>query len=246
MYVGPSGSMWQFLGFSGLNSGNSLFYSVLRRPTMFEMAHHKPTKCLFLQYLQLVPAKFLVDNASPNCELHFTLFFWEFSGSQKCHIIPEGTNHTHIHTYIHIYIYINIYKYVCVLWSYYLGQVWLLLSGPRGRYYLGQVLIQAMFCTLSYHFVFWGGPNIRQFSKNGIFVLQKLSNFPVLSLNFEKSHFTLLNHCKHRGFSKLFVVQRKESAPKNDLGFLVWGLVGLKMRAFWAKWPKRVFLTKTK
>ena len=34
-------------GFSGLNSENSLFYSVLRRPATSEMAHHKPTKSFF-------------------------------------------------------------------------------------------------------------------------------------------------------------------------------------------------------
>ena len=53
---------------------------------MFEMAHHKPTKCLFLQYLQLVPAKFLVNKALPICQLHFTLFF---SGN-----FPEAKNDT--------------------------------------------------------------------------------------------------------------------------------------------------------
>ena len=66
---------------------------------MFEMAHHKPTKCLFLQYLQLVPAKFLVNKAflSVNSISHY--FFWEFSGSKKCHIVPEGTNHIYIYIY---------------------------------------------------------------------------------------------------------------------------------------------------
>ena len=79
MYVVPSGSMWQFWGFSVLNSGNSLFYSVLRRPAMFEMAHHKPTKSLFLQYFQLVPAKFLGNKALRFSELHFALrFLWFF------------------------------------------------------------------------------------------------------------------------------------------------------------------------
>ena len=62
-------------GFSGLSSENSLFYSVLRRPAMFEMAHHKPTKSLFLQYLQLVPAKLLGNKAFRICELHFALTF---------------------------------------------------------------------------------------------------------------------------------------------------------------------------
>ena len=75
MYVVPSGSMCQFWGFSGLSSENSLFYSVLRRPAMFEMAHHKPTKSLFLQYLQLVPAKLLGNKAFRICELHFALGF---------------------------------------------------------------------------------------------------------------------------------------------------------------------------
>ena len=42
---------------------------------MFEIAHHKPTKCLFLQYLQLVPGKFLVNKALSICQLHITLFF---------------------------------------------------------------------------------------------------------------------------------------------------------------------------
>ena len=73
MYVVPSGSMCQFLGFSGLNSENSLFYSVLRWPAMFETAHHKPTKSLFLQYLQLVLAKFLGIKhfVSVNSILHY-------------------------------------------------------------------------------------------------------------------------------------------------------------------------------
>ena len=42
---------------------------------MFEMAHHKPTKSLILQYLQLVPAKFLGNKAFRICELHFALCF---------------------------------------------------------------------------------------------------------------------------------------------------------------------------
>ena len=88
------------LGFSGLNSENSLFYSVLRRPAMFEMAHHKPTKCLFLQYLQLVPAKFLGKKhfMSVNSISHY--IFCDFSGSQNCHIDPEGTTHIYIYMYI--------------------------------------------------------------------------------------------------------------------------------------------------
>ena len=49
MYVVPLGSVWQFWGFSGLSSKSSLFYSDLRLPAVFEMTHHKPTKCLFLQ-----------------------------------------------------------------------------------------------------------------------------------------------------------------------------------------------------
>ena len=75
MYVVPSGSMWQFWGFSVLSNENSLFYSVLRRPALFEMAHHKLTKSLFLQYLQLVSAKFLGNKAFCICELHFALRF---------------------------------------------------------------------------------------------------------------------------------------------------------------------------
>ena len=101
VYVGPSGSMWQYLGFSGLNSENSLFYSALRRPAMFEIAHHKATKWLFLQYLQLVPAKVLVNKAFPICQLHFTLLF---SGN-----FPEANNATSYlkvpATYTYIYIY---------------------------------------------------------------------------------------------------------------------------------------------
>ena len=42
---------------------------------MFEIAHHKPTKSLFLQYLQLVPAKFLGNKAFRICEHHFALRF---------------------------------------------------------------------------------------------------------------------------------------------------------------------------
>ena len=95
--------MCHFGGFSGLNSENSLFYSVLRRPAMFEMAHHKPTKMLVLQYLQLVPAKFLVNKAFPICRLHFTFFFLGiFLEAKKCHIVPEGTNHKAICIYIYM------------------------------------------------------------------------------------------------------------------------------------------------
>ena len=75
--------MCQFLGFSGLSSENSLFYSVLRRPAMFEMAHHKATKSLFLQYLQLVRAKFRGNKAFRICELHFALRFLSFFPEAK-------------------------------------------------------------------------------------------------------------------------------------------------------------------
>ena len=75
IYVVPSGSMCQFWVFLGLSSENSLFYSVLRWPAMFEMAHHKPTKSFFLQYLQLVPAKFVGNKAFRICEHHFALRF---------------------------------------------------------------------------------------------------------------------------------------------------------------------------
>ena len=74
MSVGPSGSMWQFWGFSGLSSENSVFYSVL---------HHKPTKCLFWLYLQMVPAKFLVNKTFHICELHFALRFLGFNPEAK-------------------------------------------------------------------------------------------------------------------------------------------------------------------
>ena len=91
--------MCQFLGFSGLSSENSLFYSVLRRPAMFEMAHHKPTKSLFLQYLQLVPAKFLGNKAFRICELHFALRFLWFFRKPK---LPHRPWRYHPHIYIYI------------------------------------------------------------------------------------------------------------------------------------------------
>ena len=94
--------MCQFLGFSGLDSENSLFYSVLRRPAMFEMAHHKPTKFLFLQYLKLVPAKFLGNKAFHICELHFALRFLSFFRKPK---LPHRPWRYHPHIYIYIYIY---------------------------------------------------------------------------------------------------------------------------------------------
>ena len=102
-HVGPSGSMWQFWVFSGLNSESSLFYSVLRRPAMFEMPYHKPIKCSFLQYLQLLPAKFLYIKhlISVNSILHYV--FWDLSGGQNCHIKPEGTNHIYKKREIYIY-----------------------------------------------------------------------------------------------------------------------------------------------
>ena len=93
--------MWQFLGFWGLSSENRLFYSVLRRPAMFEMAHHKPTKCLLLRYLQLVPAKFLVNKAFSICRLHFTLFFLGVFRKPK---MPHYTWRYQPHVYIYIYI----------------------------------------------------------------------------------------------------------------------------------------------
>ena len=67
------------------------------------MTHHKPTKCLFLQHLQLDPPKILGNRAFQIYELHFTLCFLWFSGSQNCHIVPEGTTHMYIYIYIYIY-----------------------------------------------------------------------------------------------------------------------------------------------
>ena len=63
------------LGGFRVKERNSLFYSVLRLPAMFEMMHHKPTKCLFLQCLKLVPANILGNKAFRICKLHFTLRF---------------------------------------------------------------------------------------------------------------------------------------------------------------------------
>ena len=47
-------------------------------------------------------------------------------------------------------------KYGVIIWSKWIFS--LFLSGLKG------------FCTLSYHFVFLGGPVIRQFSKNNVFL----------------------------------------------------------------------------
>ena len=54
----------------------------------YYLRHHQPTKFLFLQYLQLVPAKFLVNRAFPICQLHFTLFFLRISRKPK---MPNNT-----------------------------------------------------------------------------------------------------------------------------------------------------------
>ena len=51
--------------------------------------------------------------------------------------------------------YIYIYVCVCILWSYYLGQVWpfwVLWSGPSGRFYLGQVCF-SLFIVVSSDFL---------------------------------------------------------------------------------------------
>ena len=46
--------MWYL---QGLDSHNSLFYSVLRQPAMFEMAHHKPSKSLFFSVFTVASCK---------------------------------------------------------------------------------------------------------------------------------------------------------------------------------------------
>ena len=116
--------MWDLQGlcgnldFSGLDSENSLFYSVLRRPAMFEMAHHKPRKCLFLQCLQLVPAKFLVNKKYHICELHFALRFLEFLRKPKFATLylKHTYIHTYIHTYSHTYMHACIHTYILACW----------------------------------------------------------------------------------------------------------------------------------
>ena len=50
------------------------------------MTHHKPTNCLFCSICSSLLhgiEVFLI------CELHFTLRFLRFSGSQNCHIVPK-------------------------------------------------------------------------------------------------------------------------------------------------------------
>ena len=59
--------MWQFCFFFRVRQRNSLFCSILRLPAMFGMTHHKPTKCLFLQCVQLVPANILGNKAFHFC-----------------------------------------------------------------------------------------------------------------------------------------------------------------------------------
>ena len=105
MYVGPLGSMWQFWGSSGLSSKNSLFYSVLRRPAMSKMTYHKPTKCLFCSIYSWILQKSLEIEyfRSMNSTSHYV--FCDFSGSQNCHIVPEGATRISIYTY----------TYMCVL-----------------------------------------------------------------------------------------------------------------------------------
>ena len=82
-----------------------------------------------------------------------------------------------------------------------------------------------LFCTLSYHFVFYFCP---QFSGNFLKIaffkkrVQKLGFpiFSVLSLNFENSLFLgLLKHYKNRGFSKIVcfvLLKEKKTGKKND------------------------------
>ena len=96
----PSGSMWQFWGFSGLSSENSLFYSVLRLSAMFEMAHHNPQNaCFYSIYSWFLQSSYKTKHfVSVNSISHYV--FCNFSGSQNCHIDPEGTTHIYIYIYI--------------------------------------------------------------------------------------------------------------------------------------------------
>ena len=81
-----------------------------------------------------------------------------------------------------------------------------------------------LFCTLSYHFVFFLSPIFWQFLKIAFFKkrVQKLGLpiFSVLSLNFENSLFLgLLKHYKNRGFSKnlcFVLLKEKKTGKKND------------------------------
>ena len=101
MYVVPSRAMWQIFVFcSGLSSENSLFYSILRLRAMSEMTHHTPTKCLFLQCLQLVPANILWHNRAHICKLHFALrFLWFFRKPNLPHC--TWRYHPYIYIYMH-------------------------------------------------------------------------------------------------------------------------------------------------
>ena len=87
--------MWHLGVFQGLSSENSLFL-----PAMFEMVRHKPTKSLFLQHLQLVPAKFLGNKAFRICEHRFALRFSVIFSVRSCHIDPKQINHIYIYIYM--------------------------------------------------------------------------------------------------------------------------------------------------